>query len=266
MDVNGKVIVITGGGSGIGRQLVLETLRRGARVAAVDVNQDGLDETATLADASDRLATMVVDITDRDATAALPDAVLAAHGAIDGLVNNAGIIQPFAHLDDLDFEAIDRVIDVNLNGTINMVKAFLPHLLERPVAHVANVASMGAFVPFPGQTVYSASKAGVKLLTEGLYSELADTGVGVTVVMPGPTDTGISTNSGVAAPGDRKPQESPIPIVSAEDAATIVLDGIEADRLHVYVGIVARALDVMTRVAPRRTTDLLRHQAEKRLS
>ena len=87
---------------------------------------------------------------------------------------------------------IERVLDVNLQGTLNMVTAFLPLLLERPEAHIANVSSMGGFFPFPGQTVYGASKAAVKLLTEGLYAELLDSQVRVSVIMPGAVSTSIS--------------------------------------------------------------------------
>ncbi|MGH3667629.1 MAG: SDR family NAD(P)-dependent oxidoreductase, partial [Acidimicrobiia bacterium] len=154
MDVAGKVVVVTGGGNGIGQQVVLELFRRKARVAAVDIREESLDETARLAGADDRLVTFVADITNREATEALPARVIAAHGAVDGLINVAGIIQPFVKLDELEYEVIERVINVNLYGTIHMVKAFLPHLLQRPVAHVANVSSMGGFLPVPGQTIY----------------------------------------------------------------------------------------------------------------
>lgn len=261
MDVKDKVVVVTGGGSGIGQQLVLQLLRRGARVAAVDLRRDGLERTARLAGVRARLATVPVDVTDRAATAALPEQVVAAHGAVDAVINNAGIIQPFQRVQDLGFDAIDRVIDVNLNGTINVVKAFLPHLLARPVAHLANVASMGAFLPVPGQSVYGASKAAVKLLTEGLYAELLPTRVGVTVVMPGAVETGITENSGVAAPGGADAADAPrMPITAPEDAARTIVDGIEADRLHVYVGVDARLLNLACRVAPRLSTHLIQRQ------
>jgi NAD(P)-dependent dehydrogenase (short-subunit alcohol dehydrogenase family) len=262
VDVRDKVVVVTGGGGGIGQQLVLELLRRGARVAAADLRRDGLERTAELAGVRARLSTVPVDVTDRAATAALPEQDIAAHGAVDGVINNAGIIQPFERVQDLGFDAIDRVIDVNLNGTINVVKAFLPHLLGRPVAHLANVASMGAFLPVPGQSVYGASKAAVKLLTEGLYAELLPTRVGVTVVMPGAVETGITENSGVAAPGGgADAADAPrMPITAPEDAARAIVDGIEADRLHVYVGVDSRLLNLACRVAPRLATHLVQRQ------
>ena len=152
----------------MGRELVLQLLRRGARVAAVDRDPAGLDDTAEAAGAArSRLSTHVVDITDRTAVQELPAEVVAVHGVVDGLINNAGIIQPFVPVAELDDATIGRVLDVNLMGTLHMVRAFLPRLVSRPEAHLANVSSMGGFFPFPGQTIYGASKAAVRLLTEG---------------------------------------------------------------------------------------------------
>jgi NAD(P)-dependent dehydrogenase (short-subunit alcohol dehydrogenase family) len=148
--VNNKVWVVTGAASGMGRELVLELLDRGARISAVDRNPAALEEVAGTAAAGERLSTHVVDITDRPAVETLPAAVEAAHGAVDGLVNNAGIIQPFVPVADLDDATIQRLLDVNLMGTLHMVRAFLPRLVARPEAHVANVSSMGGFFPFPG--------------------------------------------------------------------------------------------------------------------
>lgn len=160
MKLHDKVVVVTGGGSGMGRELVLGLLVRGASVAAVDLNPATLAETADLAGARrDKVATFVVAITDRAAVKALPEQVIARFGAVDGVINNAGIIQPFVRLEDLDDAAIERVMNVNLYGTLYMTRAFLPHLLARPVAHVTNVSSMGGFLPVPGQTLYGASKS-----------------------------------------------------------------------------------------------------------
>lgn len=261
MKIREKVIAITGGGSGIGQALVLESLARGARVAAADIRPEGLAETAALVDAGDRLATFVVDVSDQNAVGAFPDQVIASHGAIDGYISNAGIIQPFLPLNDLEYEAIERVIDVNLYGAIHMAKAFLPHLLERPAAHIANVSSMGASVPVPGQTVYGAAKAGVKLLTEGLYAELLETNVAVSVIMQGAAATNITANSGVDLPLKGAAAEARArTTTSAEDAARIILDGIEDDKLHIYVGRDAKMMSLFSRVAPRRSTHMIQKQ------
>lgn len=264
MRVHDKVWVVTGGGSGMGRELVLQLLARGAHVAAVDIRGQTLAETARLADAAARLSTHVVDITDRPATEALVDQVLAHHGTVDGLLNNAGIIQPFVPVAELDFEAIGRVLDVNLMGTVTMVKAFLPVLLDRPVGHVANVSSMGGFFPFPGQTVYGASKAAVKLFTEGLYAELLDTDVAVSVIMPGAVATAITENSGVAAPGGATAtQAKGLPMTAPDKAARIMIEGIEKDRLYIYVGKDARLMGLAIRTAPRQAIRLVARQMRK---
>ena len=262
MKVRGKVVVVTGGGNGIGQQTVLELVRRGASVAAVDIREESLAETTRLAGAGDRLTAHVVDITDRPATEALPGEVAAAHGAVDGLINNAGIIQPFVKLNDLDFDTIERVMNVNFYGTLNMVKAFLPLLQERPVAHIANVSSMGGFLPVPGQTIYGASKAAVKLMTEGLYAELLETNVGVSVIMPGGVGTNITGNSGVDLPPgiDVDSEAASRRVTGPDEAAKIIVDGIESDRMHILVGRDALMMNVANRIAPKGSTHLITRQ------
>ncbi len=256
MEPTNKVIVVTGAGSGMGRALVLALLKRGARVAAVDLNESTLKETVALAGPQQAtVSAHVVNVSDRQAVEALPAAVIAAHGAVDGLINNAGIIQPFVRLNDLQYDAIERVLNVNLYGVIYMTKAFLPHLLKRPAAHIVNVSSMGGFFPVPGQTLYGASKAGVKLLTEGLYSELLDTNVRVTVVFPGAIATNISQNSGVVIQASAASESSQsFPTTSAADAAAIIIKGMERDEFQVYVGNDAKMMNRFYRLSPRRAT------------
>lgn len=267
MKLPDKVIVVTGGGSGLGREMVGQLLSRGARVAAVDLNESALSETASLAgDKRQRLSTHVVNITDKQAVEALPEQVLAAHGAIDGLINNAGIIQPFVRLADLDYAAIERVMNVNFFGALYMIKAFLPHLLQRPEAHITNISSMGGFLPVPGQTIYGASKAAVKLMTEGLHSELQDTGIGVTVVFPGAMSTNIAKNSGVEA-SLKHEQGQPAKYKSTppDKAAAMVLDAMEANQYRLLVGSDARMMDLLYRLSPRRAAALIYKQMRRLL-
>lgn len=264
MKVTDTVVAVTGGGNGIGRELVLALLDRGARAAALDLSEPGLAETARLAGhRADRLSTHVVDITDRAAVEALPAAIVEVHGQVDGVISCAGIVQPFVRLADLDDATIERVMRVNFWGVTYVTRAFLPYLLERPRAHVVNVSSMGGFVPVPGQTVYGASKAAVKLLTEGLHSELADTSVSVTVVFPGAVGTDITANSGVAIPGGMTPEQAEEaarkhrPLPPAEAARTI-LDAMERDAFRVTVGKDATTMDRLSRLSPRRAAALVR--------
>jgi NADP-dependent 3-hydroxy acid dehydrogenase YdfG len=250
MRVHDKVIVVTGAGSGIGRELCLRLLSKGARVAGVDLNERALAETAVLAaNFKDQFQGYVANVTDKEIVEALPARISARFGEIDGIVNNAGIIQPFARLNDLDYATIERVLDVNLYGTLYVTKAFLPHLLIRPEAHIVNLSSMGGFVPVPGQTIYCAAKAAVKLLSEGLASELSQTRVRVTVVCPGAVATNISSNSGVSSPTSTSTNGS-IKALSAASAAEIIVSGIERDAYHVFVGKDATVMDKLYRLNP----------------
>jgi short-subunit dehydrogenase len=262
MNVQGKTIVLTGGGSGMGREMTLLLLKKGARVAIVDINESTLKETAELAgDHQGRLTTHVLNITDKEAVAALPEAVIKAHGAVDGLINNAGIIQPFVKINDLAMKDIERVFNVNFWGVVNMTKAFLPHLLKRPEAHIVNTSSMGGFLPVPGQSAYGASKAAVKLFTEGLRSELLSTNVHVTVVFPGAIATNISTNSGITAmPSASSGDQSKFKTTSAPDAARIIIEGMEKNKYRVLVGSDAKLMDRLCRLMPDRAAKIIYSQ------
>jgi short-subunit dehydrogenase len=262
MNVQGKTIVLTGGGSGMGREMTLLLLKKGARVAIVDINESTLKETAELAgDHQGRLTTHVLNITDKEAVAALPEAVIKAHGAVDGLINNAGIIQPFVKINDLAMKDIERVFNVNFWGVVNMTKAFLPHLLKRPEAHIVNTSSMGGFLPVPGQSAYGASKAAVKLFTEGLRSELLSTNVHVTVVFPGAIATNISTNSGITAiPSASSADQSKFKTTSAPDAARIIIEGMEKNKYRILVGSDAKLMDRLCRLMPDRAAKIIYSQ------
>lgn len=258
MNLQGKTIVITGAGSGIGRELTLAALARGARVAAVDLRDTSLLETQKLAGDKGALVSIhVLNITDRTTVEALPDAVVARHGAVDGVINNAGIIQPFVKVNNLDYEAVNRVMNVNFYGTLYMVKAFLPRLLSRPEAHIANVSSMGGFLPVPGQGVYGASKAAVKLLTESLYAELTNTKVHVTAVFPGATKTNITANSGVSSPVQADTKNQKYKMTSAKAAAEIIIKGVEKNKPLVYVGQDAKMMNLLYRLNPVFATNLI---------
>ena len=262
MRVHNKVIVVTGGGNGIGRELVLNLVPRGAEVAAIDIREDSLLETLDLlGDEKSKASAHVVNITDREGVQALPEEIIDRHGAVDGLINNAGIIQPFFRLNDLDFADIERVMNVNFYGMVNMVKSFLPHLLKRPEGHIVNVSSMGGFFPFPGQSLYGASKAAVKLLTEGLHSELTETNVRVTVVFPGAIETNITANSGVDGLAiDDDERESSMPTTKPDVAAQMIIDGMERDKFRVLIGNDAKMMDLLYRLSPKRAAGYIYKQ------
>ncbi len=233
MLVSGKKFLVTGAGNGMGREVALELLKRGAKVLAVDINEEFLNETRLLAGATaEGLTTVKLDITDRPAAQALAD----SNRDLDGLVNVAGIIQPFVKVNDLGFEAVDRVMNINFFGPLNLIKAFLPGLFTRPQAHILNVSSMGSYAPVPGQTLYGASKAALNLLTEGLRSELSETNVKLTLVWPGAIGTNISKNSGVSVPGAENMDSSKMKVTSAVEAGRMMVDAIEQGQKRIYIG------------------------------
>jgi len=260
MKVSGKVFVVTGGGNGIGREVVLGLIERGAKVAALDLSAEGLQATVGLAN-SKNLSTHQVNIADLDQVTKSKVEINTIHGPVDGIINVAGIIQPFVRVNDLTFDQIKKVMDVNFYGLLHVTKTFLPELITRPEAHIANVSSMGGFVPVPGQSIYGASKAAVKLLTEALHSELQGTSVSVTTIFPGAVSTGIALNSGIMTEAQMKemaakggPERK---TTSAPAAAKAIIDGIEAGKFHVLIGQDAKTMYLLSRLMPERAANLI---------
>jgi short-subunit dehydrogenase len=192
----------------------------------------------------------VLDVSDAKSVAALPKAVESKLGAADALMNNAGIIQPFVKINDLKIEDAAHVMAVNFTGPLTLVKAFLPGLLTRPEAHILNVSSMGAYAPVPGQSVYGASKAAIKLFTEGLRSELISTKVGVTVVFPGAIATNIAANSGLTGMSADSDAAAAAKTTPAPVAAKAMVDAIEKNQPRICIGSDAKIMDLLTRLNP----------------
>ena len=257
MDIEGKVFVVTGAGNGIGREVALQLLAAGASVAGVDLNRDGLERTADLAGGTTSFSVHAVDLTDRSAVEQLPDAVIATHGQVDGVLNVAGIIQKFVKVVDLPYEEIEKVMNVNFWGVVTMCKSFVPHLMARPEAALVNVSSLGAYAPVPGQAVYGASKAAVTLLTEALYAELMDTSVAVTVIFPGAIGTDIAANWGVSVSSDASAESPSVKTTSAVEAARVIVDAVEKGRFRATIGADAAMMDKLSRLNPKLATTMI---------
>lgn len=271
MQIANKTIVVTGAGSGIGRELSLQLLQKQANVVGVDINLNSLLETQKIAGVGDdRFKAFSLDITDKDKVDTLPNEVIQHFGSVDGIINNAGIIQKFIAVNELTIEDINRVMNVNFFGTVYLTKAFLPHFLERPEAHIVNISSMGGFIPFPRQTIYGAAKAAVKIFTEGLYAELKDTNVKVTVVHPGAIATNITENSGLGKPKidmtDTKNASAAAKMaLSPVRAAEIIIKSIEKNKFRALVGKDATILDLLYRLNPRFATNFIGKMMKKTL-
>lgn len=267
MQIASKTFVVTGAASGIGKAITMSLLKLGAEVAAVDLKKGNLEALKSeFSEWTEKLSIHELDITDKQGVAKLPSEVIKVHGHVDGIINNAGIIQPFVKVNDLDYDSIDRVMNVNFYGMLYMTKAFLPKLLDRPSAHIVNVSSMGGFLPVPGQTIYGASKAAVKLFSEGLYAELLDTNVGVTVVFPGATATNITKNSGVKSPiSEEAAKKSNIPTQSADKVANLVIAAIKNNKLRVFAGKDSKFMNRLYRLNPSYATKLIAKQMKSLL-
>ena len=254
--LQGRVAVVTGAGSGIGRATSVALAARGCRLALVDRSDEGLAATAALLPGGADASTHIVDVTDRARLAELPGEVIDRHGACHVLVNNAGVTSagPFA---DEPVADIDWIVDINVMGVVLGCHHFLPHLLEAEEAHIVNLSSMVAFVGLPRNALYSLTKGAVRSFTEGLRAELAGTSVGVTAVFPG----AIHTNIVHSARGAQRSQLSslgasrlaPHLMTSPEAAARRIVAAIERDRARALVGPDARMLDVLARLVPGRS-------------
>jgi NAD(P)-dependent dehydrogenase (short-subunit alcohol dehydrogenase family) len=264
--VRGKVCVVTGAASGIGRALALELSARGARVAACDLNGDALAGVGE--------HQQVLDVSDHEAVDAYAAAVAEHFGVVHQLYNNAGIAfsRPVLESDHEDYE---RVLGVNLWGVIHGTRAFLPHLIASGDGHVVNVSSLNGYLAQPNMSHYCTSKFAVRGFTEALRMEMAEHPVRVTVVHPG----GVRTEIANAAMRDAR--ERGLPITAEQErrhrlynekllrmdpaqAARIVVDGVEAGRPRVLVGTDAKLVDVFVRLLPARYPSLMQ-RFERRL-
>ncbi|MGV9676680.1 SDR family oxidoreductase [Nocardia sp. NPDC003482] len=187
-----QLAVITGGGSGIGRETALAFARQGAEIVLSDINLDAAKETAELVTAAGGIAhAYAVDVSDEAAMAEHAAAVIAAHGVPDILVNNAGIGQAGDFFDTSAAE-FDRVLRVNLGGVVNGCRTFGAAMAERGLGgHIVNLSSMAAYTPQRGFSAYSTSKSAVFMFSDCLRAELAGKGIGVSTVCPGIVATNI---------------------------------------------------------------------------
>ncbi|NEW38343.1 SDR family oxidoreductase [Nocardia cyriacigeorgica] len=192
---DGRRVVVTGAGSGIGQGIALRLLDEGAQLVAVDIDEPGLAATANKAgDAADRLRTVRLDIADPESVRTGTDSALEFLGGLDVLVNAAGILRP-ARTHEMPIDAWETVIRVNLTGTFLMTKAALPALLESGHGVVVNLSSTAAFQGSPYLAAYAASKGGVASFTHAIALEYAKQGLRAVNIVPAGITSGITTKS-----------------------------------------------------------------------
>lgn len=254
-DLAGKVVAVTGAASGIGRALAQCLAQEGAALALADIDAAGLARTADGIDGSPRVTTHVVDVSDPEAVAGYARAAREQHGAVDVVINNAGVAT-VATVEASTYDDFAWVLGVNLWGTIHGVKAFLPLLRERPEAHIVNISSVAGYLPFPTNGPYSVSKYGVTALSETLMAELWGTSIHVSCVHPGGVKTAISRNTRYTTADDHAQFERMARLTPAR-AARIIVKGIKRNRRRILVGADARLMALFRWLFPIRTLGLV---------
>ena len=255
-DLNNKVVVITGAGSGIGRSLATACAKRGAHLALCDVNTAGLEQTRSECGQA-RVLTATVDVSDRSAVEAFRDEVVNTYGRVDLVVNNAGVAHSQT-IENTTYEDFEWIMGINFWGVVHGTKAFLPELKKHKGSALVNVSSVFGLISVPTQGTYNATKFAVRGFTEALRHETADSGLHVMCVHPGGIKTGIahaarfyvgpdgSSDQGRAASDfvDKLARTTP------DQAARKILDDLAKGKGRCLIGIDAQVISAISRLIP----------------
>ncbi|HET8992941.1 MULTISPECIES: SDR family NAD(P)-dependent oxidoreductase [unclassified Rhodococcus (in: high G+C Gram-positive bacteria)] len=253
-EFTGRVVVITGAGSGIGRALALNLAAKGARLAVSDVDTVGLEETARRArDLGAEVLADHLDVTQREKVMDYADKVVERFGVVNQVYNNAGVAY-HGEFERTEFKDFERVVDVDFWGVVNGTKAFLPHLIASGDGHLINVSSLFGLLSIPGQSAYNAAKFAVRGFTESLRQEMliAKHPVRVTCVHPGGIKTAIARNAAVPDGDDQVSFaqffDSKLARTTPEDAAATIVRGVRKNKGRVLIGADAKLLDGWVRL------------------
>ncbi|WP_249354105.1 SDR family NAD(P)-dependent oxidoreductase [Microbacterium sp. 2FI] len=256
LDVRGKTTVITGAASGMGADIARELERRGARLALLDRNAEGLAALASELQGTGH-TTHAVDLTDDDAVFALAAEIEAAHPHIQSLITCAGSSM-LGSIEQLTMAEMRWLMDVNLWGTVNITQALLPAMRRQPAAHITHLVSIYGLAAPAGRIPYAMSKYAVRGFTESLRHELEDSRVTVGAIYPAGVKTGIILHGRYAAALDPAIAQRAAAAQAAmyhtepADAALRIVEATIARRPRTMVGREARLVDVLTRITPTR--------------
>ncbi|HEY6427658.1 MAG TPA: SDR family NAD(P)-dependent oxidoreductase [Acidimicrobiales bacterium] len=257
-DFRGRVVAVTGAGSGIGRALATELARRGAHLALADIDDAGLAETVSRCEGYGvKITSQHLDVADRVAVYAWADRVVADHGAVNLVVNNAGVALG-ATVESMSYEDFEWLMNINFWGVVYGTKAFLPHLKASGEGHVVNLSSVFGLISVPSQSAYNAAKFAVRGFTDTLRMELEIEGspVSVTTIHPGGIKTNIARNARMdpsvtdmaGDPEKARGDFERLFITSPEKAARQILAAVQRDRRRALIGPDAKAVDFISRL------------------
>ncbi len=257
-DFDGRVAAITGAGSGIGRALAEELARRGTHLALSDIDETGLADTVVRCEGRGvKVTSARVDVADRAAVEAWADAVVADHGKVNLIFNNAGVALG-ATIDAMTYDDFEWLMGINFWGVVHGTKAFLPHLRAAGEGHIVNMSSVFGLVSIPTQSAYNAAKFGVRGFTDALRIELdmEDCGVSCTTIHPGGIKTNIARNARMDSSveaftgGKSDPARDfhKVAMTSPEKAARQILTAVERDKRRALIGPDAKIFDVVARL------------------
>jgi NADP-dependent 3-hydroxy acid dehydrogenase YdfG len=244
----GKVAAITGAGSGIGRALAVNLAGAGCALALSDIDEASLAETVALCEGHGvKVTQQRVDVADRDAVFAWAEQVVAEHGKVNLIFNNAGVALS-ATVEAMNIVDFEWLMNVNFWGVVHGTQAFLPHLKSTGDGHVVNVSSVFGLASIPSQSAYNAAKFAVRGFTDALRIELdvERCGVSATTVHPG----GIKTNIAKNMRGEHAMAENfeRIAMTKPDRAAREILAAVKADRRRALVGPDANVIDFLARL------------------
>ena len=258
-DVKGKVAVVTGAGSGIGRALAQELAAKGAQVWGTDVNAQGLGETVDLVRAGGyEIVTSLSDVSQKDDVAALAEKVRGEMGQVDILINNAGVAMT-GTFSTLSLEDMEWIFSINYWGVVYCTQAFLPLLMARPESSLVNVSSLFGLLGVARNSAYCSTKFAVRALSETLRQELKGSSVSVTSVHPGGIKTNIVRNARVIDAEGQVCEEKHdkfsalfdrIARTTPEKAASLIVSAIEKKKPRLLIGSDAKTGDLIQRFFP----------------
>ncbi|PKQ05403.1 MAG: acetoin dehydrogenase [Alphaproteobacteria bacterium HGW-Alphaproteobacteria-12] len=274
--ISGKLAIVTGAASGIGRGTALALARAGARLAISDLDRDGLTKTVTRIEALGGTATpYLVDVADRDAVYAFAQEIETSHGGADIVVNNAGVAQ-IASVEELSYEDFEWVMNIDFWGMVYGTKAFLPQLRAKGQGHIVNVSSIFGLISVPRQAAYNSAKFAIRGFTEALRHEMKNTDIKISCVHPGGIKTNIVRNARflqsaqASERADATSSFDKIAMTTPEKAGETIMRGIARDRPRILIGVDAKIVDWLQRLLPvsygkimfRGKADLLTGQAK----